>query len=158
MAIRLPQFPIEGGCVCAGIRYRVTAPPLSVYACHCKDCQRFAGGPYSMAMAVRREDVFVLRGVPKSFSKPADSGRIVGVRFCADCGTRLWHEPVHSPHLLNITAGTLDDMSWLKPAAHVWASRKMPWVEIEPGALSFAEQPQAREPLYAAWEKARGER
>jgi len=151
--ISLPAFPIEGGCVCSAIRYRVEGPPLSVYACHCKDCQRYSGGPYSMAMAIRREDLILTRGSAKAFGKPADSGRVVGVRFCAGCGTRLWHEPAHSPNILNIVAGTLDDMSWLEPAAHIWVSRKMSWVEIAPDLLTIRDQPLAREPLYEAWDK-----
>ncbi len=154
--IALPVFPIEGGCVCGAARYRITAPPLAVYACHCKDCQRFAGGPYSMAMTTRRADVELVRGTLKGFGKPADSGRVVGTRVCAECGTRLWHEPAHSPHLLTVVVGTLDDMSWTEPVAHVWVSRKLPWVTIAPDALTFEGQPAAREPIYEAWARATG--
>ncbi|HTN95631.1 MAG TPA: GFA family protein [Nordella sp.] len=154
-ALPLPAFPIAGGCVCTVVRYRLHGPPLSVYACHCKDCQRFSGGPFSVAMAVRRADFSVDRGHPARLAKPADSGRVVGVRFCRDCGTRLWHEPAHSPHLVNIAAGTLDDSAWAMPAAHVWTSRQAPWVHFTPATyFSCAAQPDAREPLYEAWKKA----
>ncbi len=149
----LPAFPVGGGCVCGAVRYRVHAPPLSVYACHCKDCQRFSGGPFSVAMAIHLADFSLDRGEPARLAKPADSGRVVGVRFCRDCGTRLWHEPAHSPHLVNIAAGTLDDCSWARPAAEVWASRKAPWISF-PIHFSCAGQPIEREPLYEAWEKA----
>jgi hypothetical protein len=37
---------LEGGCACGTIRYRQTASPLIVHACHCRDCQRLAGGPF----------------------------------------------------------------------------------------------------------------
>jgi hypothetical protein len=154
MRIALPKFPVKGGCVCGTARYRITAPPLAVYACHCKDCQRFAGGPYSMAMASRREHVVLMRGTLKAFGKPADSGRVVGTRVCSECGTRLWHEPAHSPHLLTVVVGTLDDMSWAEPVAHVWVSRKLPWVVIAPDALTFEGQPTARELIYEAWAQA----
>ena len=26
--MRLPQFPVEGGCQCGAVRYRIKAPPL----------------------------------------------------------------------------------------------------------------------------------
>jgi hypothetical protein len=153
----LPSFPVRGGCVCGAIRYGVHSAPLAVYACHCKDCQRFSGGPFSVAMAVRVTDVSLDQGLPTRLGKPADSGRVVGVQFCCDCGTRLWHEPAHSPHLVNIAAGTLDDSSWAKPAAHVWVSRKASWVEISaPCFFASEEQPDARESLYDAWRKATG--
>jgi hypothetical protein len=154
--VSLPHFPLDGGCVCSAVRYHVLAPPLAVYACHCKDCQRFSGAPYSMAMAVRKEEVELTLGEVKAFAKPADSGRVVGVRFCRDCGTRLWHVPAHSPHLLTVTVGTLDDMSWAEPVAHVWTKSKMPWVTIAPGLLAFDGQPEAREPIYEAWARATG--
>ena len=38
------------------MRYRLKASPLSVYNCHCKDCQRFSGAGWSMSMIVRNED------------------------------------------------------------------------------------------------------
>jgi hypothetical protein len=148
-------FPLGGGCVCGSVRYRIHAPPLSVYACHCKDCQRFSGGPFSLAMAVRVSEFSLDRGDPARLAKPADSGRVVGVRFCRDCGTRLWHEPAHSPHLVNIAAGTLDDSSWAIPAAQVWASRKSDWISFaSPLYFSCDGQPSEREPLYEAWKMA----
>lgn len=29
--IELPAFPVEGGCVCGAVRYRITGTPLAVY-------------------------------------------------------------------------------------------------------------------------------
>ena len=52
----LPNFPVGGRCVCGAIRYIVHGAPLGIYACHCKDCQRFSGGPFSIAMTVRLSD------------------------------------------------------------------------------------------------------
>eukprot|EP01036_Dinobryon_divergens_P058580 gene58580-78143_t len=37
--MKLPQFPVDGGCQCGAVRYRLLAAPLGIYACHCKDCQ-----------------------------------------------------------------------------------------------------------------------
>jgi hypothetical protein len=103
-------------------------------------------------MAVRLSDFSVECGAPARLAKPADSGRVVGVRFCRDCGTRLWHEPAHSPHLVNIAAGTLDDSSWARPAAHVWLSRKVSWIDFSiPSYFGCDGQPDEREPLYEAW-------
>ena len=151
MRVALPVFPIEGGCVCGAVRYRVKSAPIAVYACHCKDCQRFSGAGYSIAMAVQVSDFEVSQGDPARFAKPADSGRVVGVRFCRDCGTRLWHEPAHSPHLVILPPGTLDDSTWAKPATHIWMKRKLPWIEAEPGTQVIFDQPVTREPLHEAW-------
>jgi len=36
----------KGGCACGAIRYELTADPMIVHACHCRDCQRITGGAF----------------------------------------------------------------------------------------------------------------
>jgi hypothetical protein len=60
--MKLPNFPVEGGCQCRAVRYRLNAGPLTVYNCHCKDCQRSSGATNSMSMLMRRQDVELLCG------------------------------------------------------------------------------------------------
>ena len=74
---KLPKFPVEGGCICGAVRYRLNAAPLGIYNCHCKDCQRSAGSAYSASMVVRREDFEVIAGETMTYDKRADSGRFV---------------------------------------------------------------------------------
>ncbi len=33
------DFPMEGGCTCRAVRYRMTTKPLFVHCCHCRWCQ-----------------------------------------------------------------------------------------------------------------------
>lgn len=149
--MKLPQFPVEGGCQCGAVRYRLTAPPLTVYNCHCRDCQRMGGATHSMSMPVRREDFEHLKGAVTSFDKPADSGRIVRMVGCAACGTKLWNEPLAAPDMVIVKPGTLDDMSWAVPVGNIWTASRAPWAEIDGGLLNFERQPPSREVFYAAW-------
>ena len=153
MKVCCPAFPIEGGCVCGAIRYRLNAAPLSLYACHCKRCQSYSGGAYSMSMPALRKDFEILQGVATEYNEPADSGRTLAVFFCAKCGTRVWHAPAHSPEQINIKPGTLDDTSWIAPVAHLWTSRMQPGTRLEDDAVCIEGQPASREPLYEAWAK-----
>lgn len=151
MRLKLPAFPITGGCVCGAVRYRLNAPPKSLYACHCTDCQKLSGGMASMSMPVMAADFEIMQGALAAFEKAADSGRAVGIRFCPTCGTRIMHVPSHSPDMLNLKPGTLDDTSWLAPVAHVWTSSRPAGGVVPEGALAFERQPPSREPLYAAF-------
>lgn len=150
--IVLPEFPVAGGCHCGAVRYEVVARPLGVYACHCKDCQRFSGAAFSLSMVVRKADLRVTKGTPDSYRKTADSGRVALMHGCAVCGTRLWNEPLASPDVLIVKPGTLDESGWAVPAGNIWVSRKLAWVAIDPAMPSFAGQPASRDPLYAAWD------
>jgi hypothetical protein len=152
--MKLPQFPVEGGCQCRAVRYRITAAPLGVYNCHCKDCQRSSGATHSMSMFMRRADVVHLHGALTHFDKAADSGRTVRMLGCAACGTKVWNEPLASAQFLVLKPGTLDDMSWAAPVGNIWTASKAPWVEIDPALVNFPGQPVDRQPLFDAWARA----
>ncbi|MEJ0097923.1 MAG: GFA family protein [Bauldia sp.] len=72
--MKLPVFPVEGGCVCGAVRYKLTGGPRGVYNCHCKDCQRTSGGTGTISMVVPRENVVLLKGEMVAYDKAADSG------------------------------------------------------------------------------------
>ena len=152
--MKLPAFPVEGGCQCGAVRYQVTAPPLGVYNCHCRDCQRSSGSTHTMSMPIRRERVVLLQGELVAYDKRADSGRVVRMMGCARCGTKVWNEPLSSPAMLVIKPGTLDDMSWAVPVGNIWTASKVTWVEIDESLVNFPGQPPDRQPLFDAWNKA----
>ncbi len=140
-----------GGCQCGGIRYVITAPPLTLYACHCTECQRQSSSAFGLSMPVPRSGFTVTQGNPQLWTRTADSGRVVRCAFCPDCGTRLYHLPTRNDAVVNVKPGTLDDTSWLRPVAHVWTSSAQPWVIIPPNVLRYERQPPDFEALYAAW-------
>src|SRR5262249_23559048 len=152
--MKLPTFPIEGGCQCRAVRYRITAPPLSVYDCYCKDCQRSSGATHTMSMPIKREHVVLLQGELVAFDKASDSGRIVGRLGCAGWGTKVWNEPLSAMALLMVKPGTLDDMNWAVPIGSIWTASRAPWVVVDESKVSFPGQPADRQPLFDAWEKA----
>ena len=151
--MKLPKFPVEGGCQCRAVRYRITAPPLGVYNCHCKDCQRSSGSTHTMSMFMKREHVERLQGDLIPFDKAADSGRVVRMFGCAQCGTKIWNEPQSFKTMLVVRPGTLDDMSWAVPVGNIWTASKAPWVVIDETLVNFPGQPSDRQPLFDAWEK-----
>lgn len=156
--MKLPQFPVQGGCQCGAVRYRLKAAPLGVYACHCKDCQRFSGTSHTLSMIVNIGDAELIKGTLAGFDKAADSGRTVRMLGCADCGTKIWNAPLASPTMLVLKPGTLDDASWAAPVGNIWTERALPWVTIDPDVPNFSGQPSNRQPLFDAYaaEIARG--
>jgi hypothetical protein len=50
-------FPLEGGCDCRHIRYRMQTRPLFVHCCHCRWCQRETGASFALNAMLEAESV-----------------------------------------------------------------------------------------------------
>jgi hypothetical protein len=146
----LQEFPVEGGCQCGAVRYRLTAGPLSVYNCHCKDCQRFSGAGWSMSMIVVDDTFEVLSGNTERYDRKADSGNVIGMYFCAHCHNWLWNEPPVRG-IKVVRAGSLDDLDWAAPVGNIWTDSKAAWAAIDPGLVNLPKGAVDRTPLYETW-------
>lgn len=93
-----------------------------------------------MSMPVPRERVR-FEGTLASFERATDLGTRTRCFFCPDCGSRLYHQSSTSPDRLTIKAGSLDDTSGLRPIAHIWASRRQPWIILDPAVPAHNTQP-----------------
>ncbi len=153
----IPAPPHRGGCLCGAVRYVHDAAPLATVACHCRDCQKLTGATNLLTIYAERTAFCHERGELGRFRKRADSGRQADYVRCAACGTRLWHEPLNAPQYVFIAAGTLDDPSWVVPAAHIWISRAAPSAHIPDGAYTCQMGPADRSELIAAFDKVYGQ-
>ena len=45
-------LPLEGGCQCGAVRYAISAAPLTLYCCHCTECQAQSSSAFGMSMLV----------------------------------------------------------------------------------------------------------
>ena len=133
-------FPQHGGCLCGEVRYRLAEDPVTLYVCHCTDCQRQSGASFALSMIVRNAALEVVRGRPQEYALTLPDGRVKQSRYCGRCATRLFN-PSSVAGLAVLEPGTLDDTSWLRPAGHIWARSAQPWFELPEGALRFEEQP-----------------
>ena len=147
-----------GGCQCGEIRYVLLAPPLTVYICHCRDCQKQSASSFGMSMPVRREGFRIVQGEPALWYRTAASGRLVACAFCKSCGTRIYHAPERNSAIVNIKPGTFDDPSDLVPVRHVWVKRALPWLRPLITGLVFEDQPADFEPFFTAWAELHGMR
>jgi hypothetical protein len=92
-------------------------------------------------MPVRANDFHILRGAPKPWRHNSPRGVAVVSWFCGDCGGRLYGERAGRAETINLRAGTLDDTSWLVPAAHMVARSAQPWVRPAAGAACHETEP-----------------
>ena len=142
--------PYHGGCLCDLIRYRLTDEPLTLYVCHCTDCQRRTGSAFALSMVVLKSALELLQGDPRTYAVTSDGLQRRG-KFCAECSTRLWGEPVKFPQVVVVQPGTLDDTTWLHPIGHIWTRSAQPWVSIPKDTVNFEGQPDDPMVLINAW-------
>ena len=130
---------LEGGCPCGAVRYRLTAPPLIVHACHCRDCQRLSGSAFALNMWIEKSCVEADHASPKSVMLTAGSGKPHQVFFCGDCTNHLWSRYHAAPgDTLLVRAGTLDQPERIKPDVHIFTRSKLPWLPLPADARNFA--------------------
>ena len=105
---------------CAGeVRYSLDEDPVTLYVCHCTDCQTQSGASFGLSLIVRHAAFRFVRGKPGEASIEMPDGRVKRFHFCSRCSTRFGG-PSSVPGLAVIDPGTLDDTSWLRPVAHIW--------------------------------------
>lgn len=118
--------PIEGGCLCGAIRYRIEAPALSGGICHCATCRRAAGAP-SVAWASFAAAAFAfVRGAPARFGSSPGVERT----HCPACGTSLTYQK--DAQSIDVTMASFDDPETLAPAEETWTSQRLGWEPSDP--------------------------
>lgn len=121
-------LPLPGRCQCHAVSYECSGLPFVAYACHCRECQRLSSSAFNTCMQVAAEKVRIVSGAPRLRERTADSGNVLATLFCADCGSALFSQNSARPAIRTIYVGTLEDARSIEISAHIWVSRKLPWV------------------------------
>jgi hypothetical protein len=134
------QFPAEGGCTCAQVRYRAMRAPMIVHCCHCRWCQRETGSAFVLNALIESDQLQLLAGRPDLVLTPSNSGKGQQVARCPACRIALWsHYAGLGAALTFLRCGTLDAPDSVAPGVHIYTESKLPWVLIPPGVPAFAQ-------------------
>jgi hypothetical protein len=131
---------MSGKCLCGRITYRADAEPALVCVCHCKDCQRQAGTAFATLVIIPR-DTFKMGGESKTYTQAGGSGQPMKRHFCPDCGSPIAIDAAAVPDMILITAGTLDDTSFVKPTRNIFCNSAQSWVPLTQDTQNFPQGP-----------------
>jgi hypothetical protein len=134
------RMEITGGCLCKRVRFRITAAPIIMRMCWCRDCQYFAAGNATVNLAFPSQ-ALVIDGEPADYRSVADSGNVMHRKFCATCGTQLFSSAESRPHVVFVRNGALDDTELMRPAATIWTDSAPEWAWIDDSLPRFEGQP-----------------
>ncbi|MBL0124051.1 MAG: GFA family protein [Betaproteobacteria bacterium] len=133
-------FPLEGGCTCRHLRYRMETPPLFVHCCHCRWCQRETGASFALNAMIEADRVTLLAGEPEVVDTPSQSGMGQKIARCPRCRVAVWSVYAGAGPLIKfVRVGTLDKPDELPPDIHIFTASKQPWVVIPAGAPAVPE-------------------
>jgi hypothetical protein len=127
--------PLEGGCACGAIRYRLTSAPLFTHCCHCLNCQRQTGSAFAINVLIETDRVELLAGEPQVVPVPRGTKKQQIFR-CPACQVAVFSHYTRRA-LLFVRAGTLDDPSAVTPDVHIYTRSKRSWVTLPDSVPAF---------------------
>lgn len=137
----------EGGCLCGGVRYRVSGPMRPVVNCHCGQCRR-THGHFAAYTDTAREDLAL---TAEATLRWYESTPRIRRGFCTGCGASLFWERMDGP-TVGIAAGTLDGPTGLSTVGHIYVADAGDYYVVDDGLPTFPQSDggQLDRPLVAA--------
>lgn len=132
-----PALPVEGGCRCGKLRFRVTRAQMITMACHCTGCQKMSASAFSLSVAIPENGFEIIAGEPVIGGLHGDMARH---HHCDWCKSWVFTLPPEGAGFVNVRPTMLDDASWYTPFIETYTSEALPWATT-PARHSFPEFP-----------------
>jgi hypothetical protein len=129
-----------GGCACGAIRYEVSAEPVLMSDCQCRQCQRDSGTGHGSHVT--------FAGAPAKVTGEATLWTVVGENgtrksraFCPTCGSPVYLTLPDMPDIFVASAASLDDPARYTPQMVMWTAAGHPWDHLDPAVPKFDKMP-----------------
>jgi hypothetical protein len=142
----MAELPLTGGCLCGGVRYEVTAPPLSAGYCHCTRCQRRTGAAASAQARIDARTFRLVKGEELVKCWRPGSGGFEKC-FCGECGAHLFSRNPAEPAQMSVRLGAFDGDPGIRPSFRAFVAYACAWEPIPEDGLERYEEAKPRPPL-----------
>lgn len=133
-------YPIEGGCACKSVRYRLLIAPMFVHCCHCSYCQCETGSAFAVNALIEANRMELLSGEIERIEIPTLSGKGQDFFRCSRCKVAIWSNYAGAGSAVNfVRVGTLDNPNLCPPDIHIYISTKLDWVVLPTETPAVAE-------------------
>ncbi|WP_242116013.1 GFA family protein [Sphingomonas lacusdianchii] len=119
-----PALPIEGGCRCGQVRFRIDAQPMMTMACHRRGCQQMSGSAFSLNVAVPSTTLTITQGDTVIGGL---RGEQIRHHHCGDCKSWLFTRIEPDPGFANVRVGALDDPAPFASFIETWTDEALAW-------------------------------
>lgn len=117
----------KGSCNCGSVTWEVQGEMRPIVACHCSQCRK-QSGLYFAATAAEDKDLTINGDDLKWYKASPDASR----GFCGTCGSSLFWKH-DEEDFTSILAGSIDGVSGLEIARHIYVGDKPDWYDITDG-------------------------
>ena len=117
-------------CGCGDLRIRVSGEPTVVAACNCLECQKRTGSLFGVVAFFDDDRVTEIVGDSSCYRRSSDSGRLVNIYFCPNCGSSVFWKAEFRKGSTGIAVGCFADPHFPKPQAVAWTETQHSWLEF----------------------------
>jgi hypothetical protein len=129
-----------GGCACGKIHYEISAEPVAMVDCQCRQCQRQTGTGHGSYLTFAGGSPKV-EGEAKTWDVVGDGGTLKRCGFCDTCGSPLFITFPDAPDIVAVRVGSLDDPSRYRPQFVTWHAAGNDWDHLDPAIPKFEMMP-----------------
>ena len=124
-----------GSCLCGDVKFQIDGKLEPIQVCHCLQCRKAHGTPFSTNISVSAADFRLLSG-ERALTRYESSPGKVRV-FCNRCGSPVYSAKDTDPDIYRVRAGLLNEALSVRPVAHFYTASKCNWWPIADGLPQF---------------------
>jgi hypothetical protein len=129
---------LTGHCLCGGVRFEISEPPISANYCHCTRCQRRTGTAAAPSARVDPAAFQIVAGeeLVRAWD-PGDGGWLKA--FCSVCGSALFSRAPDGS-AMGVRFGAIDGDPGIRPQSRTHVASAAVWEPIpDDGLPRYAE-------------------
>jgi hypothetical protein len=130
---------LTGGCLCGGVRFELTEPPVSASYCHCTRCQKRTGTAASPQARIVPGSIRVTgQELVRAYEPPDGFPKA----FCSACGSALWSISPDTGQIASVRMSLFDDDPGVRPSYRQFTAYAAEWEPIpDDGLPRYPERP-----------------
>ena len=130
----MPEPVLTGGCLCGGVRFELSEPPVGAAYCHCTRCQRRTGTAASPSARIVPGSLRITAGEELIRSYEPPSGGFAK-DFCSACGSALWSRDPEDSEVFGVRMGAFDTDPGVRPANRQFVAYAASWEPVPDDGL-----------------------
>ena len=134
------MYIFSGKYLCGKVNYNCYVKPKAIFNCHFEDCRRAIGSVFGTNLFVTEEEVKIC-GRLSSYTHKSDSGSTMTKMSCSNCGSLMFGRNSAKKNIMSIRAGTVIQLSLIKPEINVFMDSKVPSTSIDENIKKAARMP-----------------